>query len=499
MKQGLFITVIVAVSAACAAANLNALAATAKPKLAITAPKAGLQVSNEVFEVTGKASGGTGVSNVWCRVNANPWVLATGTTNWNASADLAPGTNTLLAYAEDTGGNLSTTGKVSFFYVVLAPLTVQTNGLGKVTPDYDGKWLEIGKSYTMTAKAGTGCTFDHWGGSILTNKPALNFLMASNLGFIANFKDVKRPVCVITSPKVNQKTTDDVITAAGKASDNIGVSNVWYQLDGAGWSPATIAVDGKNWTAADLALVPGAHLLQAFASDAAGNASLTNSVKFLCIGSPDSLAGINLTAGPTATGTALLSFGTTTFSQTGGSAHHNVGVGTYTYAKTGPASGEVLLTFVAPPPVANDTEQPPDIRMGFTTPTSGFMTNVSVSTAGYAFTIKPATSLAPGLITGKTLQLAKAGGGKVTVVLAQDGTFTTSATPGTQEYGTYTYASYSPAAGMLALFYQDPAAAGAMNYIQLTFTTANSGTIINTLCYSDGSYKGTATGTFALQ
>ena len=56
--------------------------------------------------------------------------------------------------------------------------------------------------------------------------------MASNLGFIANFRDVKRPVCVITSPAVNLKMTNLVITAAGKASDNVGVS-----------------MSGINWTA----------------------------------------------------------------------------------------------------------------------------------------------------------------------------------------------------------------------------------------------------------
>ena len=67
-----------------------------------------------------------------------------------------PGTNTLRAYAEDNGGNLSATGKVSLFRVVLTTLTVQTNGLGFVTPDYDGKLLEIGRSYTVTAKTRRG-------------------------------------------------------------------------------------------------------------------------------------------------------------------------------------------------------------------------------------------------------------------------------------------------------------------------------------------------------
>ena len=54
MKQPLSIAVIVTVSALCATTGFNALAATARPKLAITAPKPGLQVSNEMFDVTGR-------------------------------------------------------------------------------------------------------------------------------------------------------------------------------------------------------------------------------------------------------------------------------------------------------------------------------------------------------------------------------------------------------------------------------------------------------------
>ena len=92
----------------------------------------------------------------------------------------------------------------------------------------------------------------------------------------------------------------------------------------------------------------------------------------------------------------------------------------------------------------------------------------------------------------------KAGGGKNAVVLAVDGSFTTSANPGIPEYGTYTYAAYSPAAGMLTLTYQDPNAAGGMNYIQLTYSAAASGSFINTLYHADGSYKRTDTGAFTM-
>ncbi|MGA8937755.1 MAG: hypothetical protein WB439_01200, partial [Acidobacteriaceae bacterium] len=64
---------------------------------------------------------------------------------------LTPGVNIVGAEAVDTGGNNANTKVVSFDYVVFAPLTVQTNGDGKVSPADDGKLLQIGKAYSLKA------------------------------------------------------------------------------------------------------------------------------------------------------------------------------------------------------------------------------------------------------------------------------------------------------------------------------------------------------------
>jgi len=69
-------------------------------------------------------------------------------------------------------------------------------------------------------------------------------------------------------------------TASGKAKDNVGVSNVWVQFNGAGWNAATSSNEYSNWTAAGPALLTGGNLVQAYAVDAAGNVFLTNTVKF---------------------------------------------------------------------------------------------------------------------------------------------------------------------------------------------------------------------------
>jgi len=66
-------------------------------------------------------------------------------------------------------------------------LTVLTNGNGKVTPNSNGKYFEVGKPYTLTALPAIGQVFSNWTGSILTNSARLSFLMRTGLMLQANF------------------------------------------------------------------------------------------------------------------------------------------------------------------------------------------------------------------------------------------------------------------------------------------------------------------------
>ena len=60
-------------------------------------------------------------------------------------------------------------------------------GSGTVTPDYNGALLEIGKTYTLTAKPLAGNLFAGWTGSFTSPNPVLSFPMQSNLVITANF------------------------------------------------------------------------------------------------------------------------------------------------------------------------------------------------------------------------------------------------------------------------------------------------------------------------
>jgi len=180
---------------------------------------------------------------------------------------------------DNSGANFSGTNQISFIYVVSATLTVSTNGSGSLSPNYNGALLQIGKSYSITAAPGTGFALVNWTGSITTNVATLQFTMASNLTFTANFVDVTRPTNTITAPASGQRVSNAVFTVTGTARDNVAVSNVWYQLNGGGWTNASSGNGWTNW-AAGVTLAPGTNVVQAFAVDTTGNVSTTNSVSF---------------------------------------------------------------------------------------------------------------------------------------------------------------------------------------------------------------------------
>jgi subtilase family serine protease len=258
------------------------------PTNGISSPIPNQHLSNAVFVVTGKAGDNVGVADVFYSMNGVVWQTATsanGWSNWTAFVWLTPGTNTIQAYAVDGAGNVSPTNKVSFVYILSAPLTVSTNGRGSISPNYNNALLQIGASYTLTATAATGFKFTNWldeNNDVVTNGATLKFMMASDLAFTANFADNAPPSNGIISPTANQRWSNAVFTVAGKAGDNVAVANVFYSLNGTGWQPAATTNGWTNWTAG-VVLTPGTNTIQAFAIDGAGNLSATNKLSFVYV------------------------------------------------------------------------------------------------------------------------------------------------------------------------------------------------------------------------
>src|SRR5258707_3064889 len=205
------------------------LVAMATPTIKIISPTKA-PTTNGLLNASGTAAGG--IAAVYYSFNGGDWTPAAGTNSWSVEGlALMPGSNTFLAYAVGTNAVASHTNKVIATYVVDVPLTIMTNGFGKVSPNYDGKLLQIQKAYTLSAIPAKGFGFAGWTGSVTNGSPKLKFAMDSNLTFIANFVDIKRPACVITFPAVKHSVSNATITVTGRASDNVGVYAVTLQIN----------------------------------------------------------------------------------------------------------------------------------------------------------------------------------------------------------------------------------------------------------------------------
>ena len=160
------------------------------PTLVMTSPKSKQFASNAVFTATGTAKDNDSVVTVWYQLNGGAWTNATGTTNWLAQVALNPGGNTILAYAQDPSGNVSTTNHAALTYVPSARLSITGTGAGFLSPNYVGALLAIGTNYSITAKPAAGYIFSNWVDSVanvtITN-PVLKFTMQSNSALVVHF------------------------------------------------------------------------------------------------------------------------------------------------------------------------------------------------------------------------------------------------------------------------------------------------------------------------
>jgi len=483
-----------------------------KPLLTISTPKSGLhQSNNPALTVTGTAKDNSRMDAVFFGLNGADWSLASTTNNWTnwtaPNLALTPGTNVFRAYAVDAAGNASITSTGKYVSDLYTPLIVQTNGSGTVTPNYNGKWLRIGGVYKMTAKAGTGFGFRNWsGGSSITN-PILTFVMASDLAFTANFGDVMRPVNIISYPMVNQRVTNATIALAGKAKDNVGVAGVWYQINGGDWNPASTTNSWTNWLGAVPPLLSGANLAQVYATDAAGNVSLSNSVKFTYAivpsadWAPESLNGLIARVTPGNGSSPSVSFDLSTFSQTdtSGANLDDYGLGQYVYSRTGTNTGLLTLSNTVPQLQTNDFSAV--VQLFFTNHYAAIFTNENSDSGGVSLSVAP--NFLPASLASRTILATDSGSGSDTTTLKfLDGT-RFSKTPannggaGTSS-GTYTFTRFSPVSGLLVATFTNPADAGSAAYVQLTFTSAAGGSYLVAFYESPGNQTDLSTGTFTL-
>ena len=286
-----------------------------KPTLSIVSPTLNQQWSNATFTASGKAGDNVAVATVYYSLNGGLWTNATTAnnwTNWSASLQLTPGTNSLQAYALDASGNASATNAVSFEYVVPMPLSVQVRGLGVSNPNWghlsggysttltwlpgygyyttsvslpgytNGTLLDVNENYTLTAIANPGFAFTNWSdgnGNLLPTAP----LSVSPWPPTSRWSPISW-----TSPSPRCPSFPRRSTSSGATPPSPPPARLPTMLPcppsiipstAASGPNATTANNWTNWSAS-LQLTPGTNSLRAYALDASGNASATNAVSF---------------------------------------------------------------------------------------------------------------------------------------------------------------------------------------------------------------------------
>ena len=451
-------------------------------------------MSNELFTVKGRAGDNVSVTNVYVRLTNSladtGWLPASSgnsLTNWSADLDLTPGTNTIAAYAVDASGNLSATNTIKFKYVLSGLLTVSTNGKGGISPAYNGALLAIGKTYTLTATPKPTYTFVNWtdgDGLAVTNKPALTFQMASNLSFTANFVDTNRPGIVITTPTAATIATSEFYVASGKTTDNAGVTNVYWQLNGGDWFDAHTTNHWTNWNIT-LDLPPGTNSFAAYAVDSSGNLSVTNPVKFIYNTAPASLSGLKAAA----TDGNNYAFGAGLFSLYSTNPVNGNGVGSYTYTKLTPSGARLKLTYTAPPSMTNLGVQ--TNNLAYSAPNVAQFDNNGII-GGIGFTSTPVLAVAS-LLNKTVVHVDNDGSGKGTFFTA--GKFVNvNLLTGATDIGTnYAYTVYSPLGALLKF-----SSTNGTFYNVVAFLGTNYGATYEENYDAAGIYTGSGTSVFGV-
>jgi hypothetical protein len=196
---------------------------TVPPMVAITsAPKDRARLTSPLVSLSGTAGDNVGVTRVEVQLNAGPYLPVVGTSAWSAQLTLAPGMNTVRVCSIDLAGNASVVETRVYTCVVRAALKLQTLGAGAVSPNLNGRLLEIGRTYTVRAVPGPGQAFANWEG-VESDQPTLTFTMQSNLTLTAKF--VPSPFAAAKATYAGLAYNENSVTPQSSAYFSLQLAN----------------------------------------------------------------------------------------------------------------------------------------------------------------------------------------------------------------------------------------------------------------------------------
>jgi hypothetical protein len=174
-----------------------------------------------------------------------------------------------------------------------ARFTVETLGLNVKTNPFVCQWYFNGAPIPKATTLTLSLPPTHW-----TNGGNYNLVISNTYGAVTSSMalltiiDTTKPTIVITSPKANSTTTNNMVTVTGTASDPIGIGRSYVELGTNGFVPAP----GKtSWTNVVGPLLPGVNVISARSQDLSGvfSAIVTRTITYIVPG-PASRSARNL-------------------------------------------------------------------------------------------------------------------------------------------------------------------------------------------------------------
>ncbi|MGZ4987126.1 MAG: Ig-like domain-containing protein [Limisphaerales bacterium] len=157
------------------------------PRVAVQGPPNGSRLLTNNPVLRGVASDNIAVAQVLVAVNSDTYQQADGTTSWQMQLNLNDGPNTIKVKSVDTSGNQSAVVTWTLTYIQSSQISVGISGNGSVSPNLDGRFIQIGQRCIMTALPAAGYVFNGWSGDISSGTQTISFAMQQDLSLQANF------------------------------------------------------------------------------------------------------------------------------------------------------------------------------------------------------------------------------------------------------------------------------------------------------------------------
>lgn len=262
------------------------------PVLSVNSPANGSYVNRTEIIVSGNSFDDFGLDIIELSIDGTSWNSCNGTSNWSAALDLPEGNHLIQIRARDVWGNDNSTQLYVKVDITKPAIRIVRPTKGEVvvskrvevtgwaSDNMELQEIQIGKDgRNWSAAPGKS----NWTGSLELSL-GLNSIFARAKDAAGNtnqteetvFVDNAAPIVNILKPANGHKFRSSgsplTVEIRGIASDDTGVVQVEYNLDGKGW----VSTKGNSSWSGSLKLDPGTHIVYVRATDPAGKTGYDN-------------------------------------------------------------------------------------------------------------------------------------------------------------------------------------------------------------------------------